>query len=124
MLNALAAHYGWNIEQMDAVIAYLNLNIDVILDIKAPTGYKIVGKVCLLRKTIYRLKQSACQWSNDLNRSMIKTGLKRLMSDYSAFAQNLDTRKVVIDIIYVNNFLFFGLNLTKINIVKSFLANQ
>ena len=58
------------------------------------------------------------------DRSMIKADLIRLMSDYSAFAKNLGTSKVVIVIIYVNNFLFFGPNLTKINIIKSFWANQ
>ena len=99
------------------------MNINVILYIEASTGYKIVEKVCLLKKTIYKLKQSACQWSKDLNRSMIKADLKRLMLDYSTFAKNLTISKVVIIIVYVDDFLFFGLDLTKINIIKSFLAN-
>ena len=55
---------------------------------------------------------------------MINAGLKKLMSDYSAFAKNLGTNKVVIVIIYIDDFLFFGPDLTKINFVKSFLANQ
>ncbi len=46
------------------------------------------------------------------------------MSDYSAFAKNLGTSKVVIVIVYIDNFLFFRLDLTEIKIVKSFLANQ
>lgn len=46
------------------------------------------------------------------------------MSDYSAFAKNLSTNKIVIVIVYVDNFLFFGPELTEINIIKSFLANQ
>ena len=124
MLNALAAHYGWNIKQIDAVTVYFNFNIDVILYIETPTGYKRVGKICLLRKTIYGLKQSAHQWSNDLNRSMIKAGLKKLISDYSVFAKNLGTNKVVIVIVYVDDFLFFGPDITEIHIVKSFLADQ
>ena len=55
---------------------------------------------------------------------MIKAGLKRLISDYSAFAKNLGTSKVVIVIVYVDDFLFFGTDLTEINIIKSFLADQ
>lgn len=98
---------------MYVVTAYFNSDIDVILYIETPTDYKIVGKVCLLRKTIYGLKQSACQLSKDLNRSMINAGLKRLMSDYSAFAKHVGTSKVVIVIVYVNNFLFFGPDLTE-----------
>lgn len=55
---------------------------------------------------------------------MTKLGLKRFVSDYSALAKNLGTSKVVIIIVYVNNFLFFGPNFTEINLVKSFLLNQ
>ncbi len=54
VLNALGAYYKWNIKQMDAVTAYLNSDINVILYIKTPTGYKIVGRICFFRKTIYR----------------------------------------------------------------------
>ena len=55
---------------------------------------------------------------------MIKVGLKSLMSDYSAFAKNLGIIKVVIVIIYVDDFLYFGPDLVEINIVKFFLADQ
>ncbi len=55
---------------------------------------------------------------------MITASLKRLMSDYSAFAKNLGTSKVVIVIVYIDDFLFFRLDLMEINILKSFLADQ
>ncbi len=55
---------------------------------------------------------------------MIKAGLKRPLSDYLAFAKNLGTSKFVIVIVYIDDFLLFGPDLTKINIVKYFLANQ
>ena len=76
------------------------------------------------QKAIYGLKQLVCQWSKDLNKSIIKAGLKRIILDYAAFAKNLATSKVVILIDYVDNFLFFGPDFIEINIVKSFLANQ
>lgn len=49
--------------------------------------------------------------------------MKRLTTDYSTFAKNLDISRVVIIIIYINNFLFFGPDIIEINTVKSFLAN-
>lgn len=55
---------------------------------------------------------------------MIKADLKRLMSDYFAFAKNLDTSKVVILIIYKDNFLFLRPDLMEMNIIKLFLADQ
>lgn len=57
---ALAAYHGWFIEDLDTVTAYLNENIDVLLYLEWPDGYKQPGIATLLRKTIYSLNQSAC----------------------------------------------------------------
>ena len=124
ILLALAAFYGWSVEQMNAVTAYLNSEIDVVLYIEAPTGDKTLCKVYLLRKTVYGLQQSARQWSKDLAQNMIGAGLKRLVSDYFAFAKNLGTSKLVIVIVYVYDFLFFGPDISEINTVKKYLADR
>lgn len=55
---------------------------------------------------------------------MIKTGLKGFILNYSAFTKNLDISKIVIVIIYIENILFFRSDFIKINIAKSFLADQ
>lgn len=55
---------------------------------------------------------------------MTKASLTRLMSDYLAFAKNFGISKVVIVIIYIDNFLFFRPDLTEINLIKSFLSDQ
>ena len=60
-LLALAAFYSLSIEQIDSVTAYSNSKIDVMLYIKSPAGSTIIGKVCLLWRTIYGVKQSARQ---------------------------------------------------------------
>lgn len=44
------------------------------------------------------------------------------MSDYLAFAKNLNTNKVVIINTYIDDF-FFWIRSFKINIIKSILAN-
>lgn len=78
----------------------------------------MVKKVCFLRKIISGLKQSAYQWYKDLNKNIIQAGLQRLISNFSAFAKNLGTTKVVIIIVYINYFLLFGPKIMEINIVK------
>ncbi len=84
---------------MNAIIAYLSSKIDIVLHIEALTGCKTLGKVYIFGKTIHGLQQSVQQLSQDLAQSIIWVGLKRLVSDYSAFARNLGTRKVVIVIV-------------------------
>ena len=55
---------------------------------------------------------------------MIKAGLKKLISDHSAFIKNLGSSKIIIVIVNVNNFLIFEPDFSKSNIVKSFLGDQ
>lgn len=55
---------------------------------------------------------------------MIKASLNRSMLNYSAFTKYLGISKVVIIIVYIDNFLFFRTELTKINILKSFVTDQ
>ena len=56
---ALVAYYSWYIEHLNVVIAYLNFNIDILLYVELPNGYKELGKAVQLRKSIYDLKQFA-----------------------------------------------------------------
>ncbi len=51
-----------------------------------------------------------------MNKSMIKAGLKKLISDYLAFTKNLQINKVVIVIVYINNFLFFTPDLIELKL--------
>lgn len=124
ILFALAAYYGWFIEHLDAVTAYLNSNIDVLLYVELPDEYKQADRAALLRKTIYGLKQSARQWNKNLSAKLFRAGLTRLMSDYSVFIRNAGTTRVVIVIVYVDDFLVFGPNMSDIDIIKWWLATH
>lgn len=44
---------------MDAIITYLNFDIDIVFYIEISIGYKIDGKIYFLKKIIYKLRQSA-----------------------------------------------------------------
>lgn len=46
------------------------------------------------------------------------------MLDYLAFLKNLGTSKIVIIIVYIDNFLFFGPEFIEINIMKFFFVDQ
>ncbi len=53
---------------------------------------------------------------------MTPSGLKRLLSDHSAFDKNLKTDQVVIIIVYIDIFLFLGPDITEMNSIKRFLS--
>lgn len=46
------------------------------------------------------------------------------MLDYSTFTNNLSISKIIIIIIYIDNFLYLELDIIEMNIIKSFLDNH
>jgi len=61
ILFALAAHEDMEIDQMDAVTAFLQSNIQTtdVVWVEMPLGFKKGDLACLLKKGLYGLKQSA-----------------------------------------------------------------
>ena len=62
-LSALAARYGLGIDQMDAVSAFLQGEIDSVIYMQQPEEYKLGSQVCMLHKSIYGLKQASRLWN-------------------------------------------------------------
>lgn len=68
---ALAAIKGFSIQQMDVKGAYLNRTLKEKVLMHQPEGYDDgTGQVCLLAKTLYRLKQSSCKWNIELDNKL------------------------------------------------------
>src|SRR3954462_13318568 len=66
ILLAIAAHFDYEIWQMDVKTAFLNGNIDEELYMVQPEGFadpKDAGKVCKLQRSIYGLKQASRSWN-------------------------------------------------------------
>ena len=74
LLIALAAHYGWNIEQMDVKTAFLNPELHEEVYMELPEGFEWLAdendkgaKYIKLRKALYGLKQAPREWYHDIN---------------------------------------------------------
>lgn len=105
ILIALAAQRGLDIDQMDAVSAYLQGTLNEEIYTRQPEGFDDgTGKVCKLRKAMYGLKQSGREWNRCLDAALLSFGLKKSEEDpcvYFAADGNL------IVAIYVDDFLIF-----------------
>lgn len=55
---------------------------------------------------------------------LFAAGLTQLMSNYLIFIYNFEITKIVIVIIYINNFLVFGANISEIDNIKWWLATH
>ena len=94
------------------VLQYFNLSV----------GYRQSDRAALLRKTIHGLKQSARQWNINLSTKLFRAGLTWMMSNYSDIIRNFGPTKVIIVIVYVDDFLVFGPKMSEIGNIKSWLA--
>ncbi|PKU72844.1 Retrovirus-related Pol polyprotein from transposon TNT 1-94 [Dendrobium catenatum] len=75
ILMGLVAFFDWELEQLDVKTAFLHGELDENIMMAQPEGFVLKGKenlVCLLKKSIYGLKQSPRQW---YKRSPEKIGL-------------------------------------------------
>ena len=79
---------GWNIQQMDIKLAYLNAPIVEDIYMSQPKGFKEVGRenlVAKLNKGLYGLKQAGREWYGMLCDFLISIGFRRTHADHSVF---------------------------------------
>lgn len=112
------------IHQMDVETAFLNGNIKSEVYIYPPEGYKIEeNKVCLLRKSLYGLRESPRDWYECFHDFLLSINFKRSNYDYCLYLGSINNKQTYI-ILYVDDILIFGENITIINEIKENLNKR
>jgi len=78
-LISLIGRYGWNMDDLDVVTAFLNPKIDddniyMTLPQGWPEGLNAPKIIVRLRKALYGLKQAPRLWHNDINAFLLSLG--------------------------------------------------
>ena len=82
LIKALAAQHSLKLHQLDVKSAFLNGDIDCMVHMDQPEGFDDgSGRVCLLQKGLYGLRQSAMLWSKDLTSTLRSIGFKQCQAD-------------------------------------------
>jgi hypothetical protein len=82
MVLAIAIIKNYSILQMDVKGAYLNSTLKEKVYMMQPEGHDDgTGRVCLLVKTLYGLKQSGREWNIELDDKLKKYRFKQLKSN-------------------------------------------
>ena len=105
---ALIVYFGWLIEQVDVVTAFLNVNLDFVIYLELSEGYFPKGKVVKVLKTLYNLKQLVRLWNLDCKNALFAYGFKTLETDVSAYGRDLGTDRMVLITIYINNIQLYS----------------
>lgn len=120
-LLALAAHHNWDVHQLDVKTAFLNGNVDEELFLELPKPMAQPGKVALLHRSLYGLKQSPRQWYKKLEAALLNVGFEKSLSDESLFILTRDDEKCFITV-YVDDLLVVTSNSNLQDEVKASLS--
>ena len=123
----MAAEFDLEVEQMDAVTAFLNRDADDDIYVEIPPGFREPGIdstysfVCKLKKAFYGLKQAPRLWQKHLRTCQADVDFDPLASDNSLY---LNKQSGIIIVTYVHDFLIIRKNLKVIHHLKRRLAEK
>lgn len=122
-LIALAAKFNLEIEQMDAVTAFLQGDLDDEVYVLQPKEFRQGTQVCRLNKAIYGLKQASRQWNKKLDATIKEVGLKQSKVDPCIY-HRVQSGKMLFLAVYVDDILLFSNDIKMKAIVKSHLQKR
>lgn len=84
----MAVNFGWDLFQLNVKNSFLHGDLHETVYMQQPPGFMVEGesnKVCILKKSIYGLRQSPRAWFDKFSSLMFQFGFVRTVSDYSVF---------------------------------------
>ena len=93
----IAANRHWKVHQLDVNNTFLLGDLHEEVYMKLP---ELVpnheGKVCLLKKSFYGLKQASRQWHARLVNELVSLGYKQSKNDYSLFTKHISNKITIL----------------------------
>lgn len=125
-LFALAVKHDLDICQMDAESAFLQGDIEEQIYMKQPPMYENGQKenVCLLKKSLYGLKQASRQWNKKIDFTMKKMGLSQSKLDPCIYFRIVNENNITFMAVYVDDLLLFTSNQETKSYIKEQLRKQ
>ena len=105
VLIAIAAAKGWHLYQMDVKNVFLQGELEEQVYMVQPLGFHSgtnTSAVCLLKKSLYRLKQAPRAWNVKITQRLHRMGFATSKSDSSLFIRKGRLGPVSI-LLYVND---------------------
>lgn len=107
-LLSMVVHHDMELQQMDVKTAFLHGYLDETIYMEQPEGYvdkKHPDKVCLLKRSLYGLKQSPRQWNTRFDELMAKHGYSRSDFDLCVYFKQMEDEQYVYLLLYVDDIL-------------------
>ncbi|KAJ3543106.1 hypothetical protein NMY22_g3260 [Coprinellus aureogranulatus] len=102
---AHAATHNWKLRQFDVKGAYLHGRLKENIYMRQAPGYgDESGRVCVLKRSLYGLKQAGNVWNGELNKSLGELGFQQLKSDYCCYIRREDEDQTIL-LVWVDDFI-------------------
>lgn len=126
ILLSIAAHFDYEIWQMDVKTAFLNGSLEENIYMKQPEGFIAKGQehlVCKLKRSIYGLKQASRSWNIRFDEVIQSYGFDQC-PDESCVYKKCDGNVVVFLVLYVDDILLIGNNVKVLSDIRVWLSKQ
>nr|GEV91020.1 retrovirus-related Pol polyprotein from transposon TNT 1-94 [Tanacetum cinerariifolium] len=124
VILALTACKDFELEQLDVKTAFLHENLEEVIYMRQPPGYEQGNKVCLLKKSLYGLKQSPRQWYRRFDEYMLSNGFKRSSYDICVYYRSYAPGEYIYLLLYVDDMLIACKSKAEIGSTKSLLKKE
>ena len=119
VLMAIVNMYDLELEQMDVKTAFLHGELEETIYMQQPEGFvEDNTKVCLLKKSLYGLKQSPRQWYRRFDEFLIKAGFVRSNYDSCVYMMRRNEKVILYLLLYVDDILMASSEMQEIQKLK------
>ncbi|GJX43337.1 retrovirus-related pol polyprotein from transposon TNT 1-94 [Tanacetum coccineum] len=125
VILALTACKDYELEQLDVKMAFLHgISLMNVILHEQPPGYEQGNKVCLLKKSLYGLKQSPRQWYRRFDEYMLSNRFKHSSYDSCVYYRSYTPGEYIYLLLYVDDMLIACKSKAEIRSTKSLLKKE
>lgn len=109
ILFSLATELNLQCNHIDVTTAFLNGELEETIFMEQPKGFNDNDKVCMLKKSIYGLKQASRMWNAKIHNVLCANGYKQSKCEPCIYVKKSDKDYVILAL-YVDDFYVFHNN--------------